>query len=100
MDIEHMFYSHHERMGGFTMYWHDSPRSETYLRADLADILRAIARAGAGPTHARVTLRDADYADGFRAAIEAMAAALGIPIDPPALRRRDPRENPRLPSGR
>jgi hypothetical protein len=84
------------------MYWHDSPRSETYLRADLADMLRAIARAGAGPTRARITLRDADYADGFRAAIEAMAAALGIPIDPPTYRARDSRENgtPRLPSGR
>ena len=82
------------------MYWDNGPRSQTYLRADLADILKAIARAGTGPTRSSITLREADYADGFRAAIEAMAAALGLPIDLPAPRERAPRGNLRLPSGR
>ncbi len=82
------------------MYWNNGPRSETYLRADLADILKAIARAGAGPTRSSITLREADYADGFRAAIEAMAAALGLPVDLPAPRKRVQQKDLRLPSGR
>ena len=37
------------------MNYFDSPRTETYLRADLADMLRAVARAGMGPRNRRIT---------------------------------------------
>jgi hypothetical protein len=61
------------------MYW-DKPRSQTYLVGDLEDMLRAIAVAGARPRTQRTTLREADYQEGFMAAVMAMATALGVGI--------------------
>lgn len=58
----------------------DVSESQVFLRADLINILRGLARAGMGPVNRGVTLRDADYRDGYMAAIEAMAATLGVPI--------------------
>jgi hypothetical protein len=58
------------------MYWKGS-RSEVYLREDLLAYLRGIYRAGIGPRHRGMTLRQQDYREGFLAALEAMALALG-----------------------
>jgi hypothetical protein len=61
-----------------TMTYFGEPRSQTYLKGDLADMLRAVARAGMGPSNRRITLRDADWRDGYMAAVEAMALAIGL----------------------
>ena len=61
------------------MFGLDEYRSKTFLVGDLLGLLRGIARAGDGPRGPGAYA--AGYSDGFRAAIEAVAYAVGIPTD-------------------
>lgn len=65
-----------------------SPRiqSQTFLRGDIENILKAVHRAHR-PSRGRQAEQGDDYGEGFARALEAVAEAFGVPLDTPASRR-------------
>jgi hypothetical protein len=61
--------------------------SQTFLRADLENLLNALAKAHAR-TNSRDAVTDAAYGHGFGDALEAVATALNIRIEIPSVNGR------------